>query len=222
MKTMTAIAAALLAAAATPAAAENAQGPLQIKVLGTAVLTDGHITEVRKDAVGLPATLQTGSNDNVVPTVAIEYFLSDAVSLETICCMTQHDVDASAGLIGAELVSNAKVIPATLTLKYHLPGEAISPYVGVGPTYFLWVDSKPGAATVPLGVTRQTLSDELGVVLQAGADIPLNDRGLGLTVDAKRYFVGTTARWYAGQILAIETRHALDPWVLSAGLAWRF
>lgn len=136
--------------------------------------------------------------------------------------MTQHDVDASAGLAGAELVSNAKVIPATVTLKYRLPGGAIRPYVGVGPTYFLWVDSKPGAATVPLGVTRQTLSDELGVVLQAGADIPLNDRGLGLTVDAKRDFMGTTARWYAGQTLVIETRHALDPWVLSAGLAWRF
>lgn len=222
MKKLITLAGAMLAAAASPAVAQEADGKVQVKVLGTAVLTDGKITKVNTDLVGLPATLQTRSNDNVVPTVAIEYFVSDAVSVETICCMTQHDVDATTGLPGAELVADAKVIPATVTLKYHFPLGAAKPYVGAGPTYFLWVDSKPGAATIPLGVTKQTLSDELGLALQAGVDIPLNDRGLGVSLDAKRYFVSTTARWYAGQTLAIETEHKLDPWVLSAGLAWRF
>lgn len=222
MKTLITLAGAMLAAAASPAVAQETDGKVQVKVLGTAVLTDGKITKVNTDLVGLPATLQTRSNDNVVPTIAIEYFVSDAVSVETICCMTQHDVDATTGLPGAELVSDAKVIPATVTLKYHFPLGAAKPHVGAGPTYFLWVDSKPGAATIPLGVTKQTLSDELGLALQAGVDIPLNDRGLGVSLDAKRYFVSTTARWYAGQTLAIETEHKLDPWVLSAGLAWRF
>ena len=222
MKTMTVIAAALLAATATPALATGEQGPFQIKVLGTAVVTDGKITRVDKDAVGLPATLQTRSNDNVEPTIAIEYFVSDSLSVETICCMTQHDVDATTGLPGAELVSNAKVIPATVTVKYHVPLGAAKPYVGAGPTYFLWVNSKPGAATLPLGVTKQTLSDELGFALQAGVDVPLTERGLGLSIDAKRYFIDTTARWYAGSTLAIQTKHKLDPWVLSAGLGWRF
>lgn len=222
MKTRLAIVAALLAATAMPAAAAEAQGRVQIKLLGSAVLTDGHITRVDEDIVGLPSTLQTKSNDNVVPTIAAEYFFSDNLSVETICCITQHDVDATAGLPGAELVSDGKVIPATVTLKYHVPLGPVKPYLGAGPTYFLWVDSKPGAATVPLGVTRQTMSDELGVVVQAGVDVPINDSGLGLSLDAKRYFVDTTARWYAGPTLAIETRHKLDPWVLSAGLAFRF
>ena len=222
MKRMIASAAALLAATATPVYAQDGQRQIQVKVLGSAVLTDGRITRVDRDVVGLPATLQTRSNDNAVPTIAVEYFFSDRISAETICCMTQHDVDAVTGLPGAELVANAKVVPATVTVKYHVPLGAAKPYVGVGPAYFLWLDSKPGAATVPLGVTRQTLSDELGLVVQTGVDVPLNSRGLGLSLDAKRYFINTTARWYAGQTLAIETRHTLDPWVLSAGLAWRF
>lgn len=222
MKRMIASAAALLAATATPVYAQDGQRQIQVKVLGSAVLTDGRITRVDRDVVGLPATLQTRSNDNAVPTIAVEYFFSDRISAETICCMTQHDVDAVAGLPGAELVANAKVVPATVTVKYHVPLGAAKPYVGVGPAYFLWLDSKPGAATVPLGVTRQTLSDELGLVVQTGVDVPLNSRGLGLSLDAKRYFINTTARWYAGQTVAIETRHTLDPWVLSAGLAWRF
>ena len=211
-----------LALLATPAAAQNTDGKLQIKVLGTGVIPDGKITSVNTDIVGLPADTQTEANDNFVPTIAIEYFFSDNFSIETICCVTQHDVDAVSGLPGAELVSNARLIPSTFTAKYHFDLDGFKPYVGAGPTYFLWIEDKPGAATLPLGVTDTDLSDEFGFVLQAGFDVPISDDGFGLTVDAKRYFVDTTARWYAGDVLAIETEHKLDPWVLSAGVSYRF
>ena len=211
-----------LALLTSPAAAQETEGKLQIKVLGTGVLPDGKITSVNTDIVGLPADTQTEANDNFVPTIAIEYFFNNEFSIETICCVTQHDVDAVSGLPGAELVSNARLIPATFTAKYHLNLDGFKPYVGAGPTYFLWIEDKPGAATLPLGVTDTDLSDEFGFVLQAGFDVPINDHGFGLTVDAKRYFVDTTARWFAGDTLAIETEHKLDPWVLSAGVSYRF
>lgn len=222
MKTILAAGAAGLALLASPAAAQDDAGKVQIKVLGTGVLPDGEITSVNTDIVGLPADTQTEANDNFVPTIAIEYFFTENFSIETICCMTQHDVDAVSGLPGAELVSNARLVPATFTAKYHFDLDGFKPYVGAGPTYFLWVSDKPGAATLPLGVTDTDLSDEFGFVLQAGFDVPINDNGFGLTVDAKRYFVDTTARWYAGDTLAIETEHKLDPWVLSAGVSYRF
>lgn len=209
-------------AMATPAAAEDHAGDLQVKLLGTAVLPDGKIERVNVDLVGLPANTQTSANDNVVPTIAVEYFVSDSVSVETIAGMTQHDVDAVSGLPGAELVSNAQLIPATVTAKYHFDLGGVQPYVGAGPAYFIWVSDKPGAATIPLGVTNTDLSNEFGVALQAGFDVPINDKGFALSVDAKRYFIDTTARWYAGNTLAIETKHQLDPWVLSAGVAYRF
>ena len=207
---------------ATPAQAQDNDGKLQVKLLGTLVAPDGEITELRPDIVGLPAGTQTEANDNFVPTLAVEYFVAPNVSIETICCLTQHDVDAVSGLPGAELVSDAKVIPATFTAKYHFDVGGAKPYVGAGATYFWWVDVEPGADTIPLGVTRTTFSDEFGLVLQAGLDLPLGENGFGLTVDAKRYFVDTTARWFAGNTLAIETEHKLDPWVLSAGVSYRF
>lgn len=222
MKTILAAGAAGFALLASPVAAQDDAGKVQIKVLGTGVLPDGEITSVNTDIVGLPADTQTEANDNFVPTIAIEYFFTENFSIETICCMTQHDVDAVSGLPGAELVSNARLVPATFTAKYHFDLDGFKPYVGAGPTYFLWVSDKPGAATLPLGVTDTDLSDEFGFVLQAGFDVPINDNGFGLTVDAKRYFVDTTARWYAGDTLAIETEHKLDPWVLSAGVSYRF
>ena len=212
---------ALTLAAGLGAAPAQAQDTLRVKLLATAVLPDGKIKKV--DILGpLPATTQTEANNNVVPTVAIEYFFTSNVSLETICCVTQHDVDVSAGpLTGAEAVSNARVVPATFTLKYHLNPEGIDPYVGAGPTYFIWINDAPGADTIPLGVTSQHLSNELGFALQAGVDVPVGDSAF-LSLDAKRYFIDTTASWYAGTAKVIQTKHKLDPWVLSAGVGFRF
>lgn len=226
MKTFLMLGGAALAVAGTPAVAKDAQdraGHVEVKLLGTLVAPDGKITAINTNLPNLPATTQTKANDNVTPTLAIEYFVTNNVSIETIAGVTQHDVDATAGLpVGAELVSNAKLVPATVTAKYHFDLGGVEPYVGAGPAYFLWVGDKPGAATLPLGVTRTDLSDEFGVALQAGIDVPVNHKGLGLSLDVKRYFIDTTARWYVGNTLAIETEHKLDPWLISAGLSYRF
>lgn len=223
MKSLFTIACAGIALAATPAMAQDRAGDVQIKLVGTAVLPDGGIKTVSVDAVGLPAGTDTKANDNFVPTVAVEYFVTDNFSIETIAGTTQHDVDTVSGFpAGTELVSDALLLPATVTGKLHVDAGAIKPYVGAGVTYFMWLSDKPGAATVPLGVTDTDLSDEFGFVLQAGVDVPIGEEGFGITFDAKRYFVDTTARWYAGNTLVIETEHQLDPWVLSAGVSYRF
>ena len=210
------------AAVSAPAMAAERAGTVQAKLFATGVLPDGKITSIDTDIVGLPANTQTEANDNFVPTLAVEYFFTENFSVETICCMTQHDVDGTTGLPGAELVSDAKLIPATVTAKYHFDLGGVKPYVGAGPAYFLFFDEEPGAATIPLGVTDFDMSNELGLALQAGVDVPINDKGISFSVDAKRYFIDTTARWFAGNTLAIQTEHKLDPWVLSAGLAYQF
>lgn len=215
--------AAILAAAPVQVAAQEA-GDVQIKLLGTAVLPNGEISDVRIDTLSLPAGTQTEADDNYVPTLAVEYFVTPHVSIETICCVTQHDVTGTGPLAGAGLVSNANIVPATVTAKYHFGSAGgISPYIGAGPTYFIFIDERPGSTVRALGATRQTLGDSLGIALQAGVDIPVNDRGLSVSLDAKRYWVSTTARWFnAGGTEILQTRHRLDPWVLSAGIAYRF
>lgn len=223
MKYIFAATCAAAALVATPAVAEDSPGKIQIKVLGTAVLPDGSIDEVNVDAVGLPAGTDTKANDNVVPTIAVEYFINDSFSIETIAGTTQHDVDTVSGFANtSELVSDGLLLPATVTGKFHIDAGGIKPYIGAGAAYFIWLDVDPGAAVVPLGVTKTDLSDEFGFVLQAGVDVPVGDDGFGFTLDAKRYFIGTTAQWFAGDTLVIETEHDLDPWVLSAGVSYRF
>lgn len=208
---------------AAPAAAQDESRSIHIKSFVTAVLPDGAISKAEADNIGLPGGAQTRATDSVVPTIAAELFVSPNFSIETICCVTPHDVRGAGALAGAELIDNAIILPATVTAKYHFDlGGGIKPYLGAGPTYFMIFGEDVGANAAALGATDVDLSDELGFVLQAGVDIPLNERGLGLSLDAKRYFVGTTATFNAGDSVALRSHHDLDPWVLSAGLAYRF
>lgn len=214
---------ALIAACALPGQVAAKSGDVRVKILATLVAPDGKLKDVKLDAIGLPAGVQTKADDNVIPTIAIEYFVADHISIETIAGVTQHDVVGRGPLAGAGLVSDAKIVPATLTLKYHFGKDGgIQPYIGAGPSYFIFIDEKPGAGAVALGATRQKMNDTLGLALQAGVDIPVNDKGLSVTLDAKRYFLRPTARWFAGETEVLRTRHKLDPWVISAGVGYRF
>ncbi|MFC0203582.1 OmpW/AlkL family protein [Novosphingobium soli] len=218
-------------ALATPALAGSPDGKLQVKVLATGVLPDGGIDKITSIDPGLAATLGTlgvgdvdaKASDNVVPTLAVEYFFSKAVSVETICCFTQHHVNGAADLAGTRLVDHVLILPATLTAKLHLDtGGPIKPYLGAGPAWFVVFDEKPGATAEALGVDRVKMSNSLGLALQGGVDIALGQSGYGISLDAKKYFVKPTARFYAGEAKVLETKHDLDPWVVSAGLSYRF
>ena len=205
-----------------PAVAQQSQGDIQLKAFATTVRPDGGIEQVRTDAIGLPAGSDTRATNSVVPTIAAEYFLSPNLSLETICCVTPHDVRGSGALSGARLIENAIILPATVTAKLHLPLGGVNPYVGAGVTRFFIFGEDVGRDAAALGATDVDLSNEWGTVLQAGVDAPLNDRGLGLSVDVKRYFVDTTATFRAGNVTALRSDHKLDPWVVSAGISLRF
>lgn len=209
-------------AISTPALAGNPEGKLQVKVLGTGVLVDGKISDVKLDPLGLTTGAQTDINDNVVPTVAIEYYATPNISVETICCLTQHHATGRGTLSGARLVDHIMILPATVTLKYHVDAGPIKPYVGVGPSVFFFIDEKPGADAAALGVDKLKLENKFGVALQAGVDIPVNDAGMGVTLDGKKYFMDTTAHFKVAGDDVLVTKHKLDPWVLSAGVYFRF
>lgn len=209
--------------AASPAQAGSTDGKVQVKLLATGVLPDGKITALENNAIGLPAGSQTSANDNVVPTLAIEYFASDNVSVETICCLTQHKVGGEGTIAGASILDHVLILPATVTLKYHLDAGAIKPYVGVGPSVFFYIDEKPAATTQALGGTKVKLDNQFGIALQAGVDVPLGTNGFGISLDAKKYFMNTRLHVFnAAGTEVLTTKHKLDPWVLSGGVSYRF
>ena len=230
MKKLT-LAAALVSATmlASPAMAGNPDGKLQVKILATGVLPDGKITAAT-DPLSITNGTQVEANDNVVPTIAVEYFATPNVSVETICCLTQHHVTGTAGTVegvnvtGVQLVDHVMILPATVTLKYHFGnGNGIKPYIGAGPSVFFYIDEKPSAAaaglTVP--VTSVKMDNKFGFALQAGVDVPVAP-GMGISLDAKKYFMDTKAHFYNNSTEVLTTTHSLDPWVVSGGVFVRF
>lgn len=223
MRKLAIIAATAASILATPALAGSPDGHWQVKLLATGVLPDGKIDKVKTDLIGLPAGSQTEATDSVIPTVAVEYYFTPNVSVETICCLTKREVKGAGALAGARLVDSVHIIPATVTAKYHLNLGPIRPYVGAGPALFLIFGEKPGATARTLGVDKVNLSNELGVAVQAGVDVPLGDGGMGISLDAKKYWIGTTATFKnAAGTTGLQTEHKLDPWLVSGGVYFRF
>ncbi|MDR2216424.1 MAG: outer membrane beta-barrel protein [Nevskiaceae bacterium] len=213
---------ALIASAA--AHAGDPDGRLQAKLLVTGVLPDGGVSSASGPAAGALAGSNTSGSDQYVPTVALEYFFAPNFSVETICCVTNHSVKGKGNLAGAKLVKDYLILPATVTAKYHFTGLGeMKPYVGAGPAWFVSLGDKPGADAVALGLTNVDISNTFGAALQAGIDIAVNDSGLSFTFDAKRYFVRPKASFFtADGTRVLQTKHDLDPWVISAGVAYRF
>ena len=198
----------------SPALAGSPDGRWQVKLLGTGVLPDGKITELKNNAIGLPAGSQTKANDNVVPTLAVEYFFSPNISAETICCLTTAPRQRR-GTDCRDRHRRSRHDPARdgdAEICISIPVLGSSPTSGSGPSVFFYIDEKPGATTRALGGTSLNLENKFGFVLQAGVDIPVNDKGLGISLDGKKYFVNTVlhVRNAAGtDVLRPNTRSTL-------------
>ena len=223
--TITAALGAATMLATSPAQAAEA-GTIQVKLLATGVLPDGKIDKINSAATpvatALGATPGTTANDNVVPTLAIDYYATPNISIETICCLTQHHVTGTGSIAGADIAQHVLILPATVTLKYHLDAGPIKPYVGVGPSVFFYIDERPGAVPASLGATKLKMDDKFGVALQAGFDMPVNEK-MGVSLDAKKYFMKTTTHFYdAAGTEVLSTDHKLDPWVISGGVYFNF
>lgn len=191
--------------------------------MGSAVLADGKIDKGSNiiNANVLNTTNNTKANNNFVPTIAAEYFISPNFSVETICCLTQHTVRVTGTPSLSNAMDHVLILPATLTAKAHLPLGRIKPYIGAGISHFFFMGEKPGSS-LPSAVTRAKLDNTFGAVVQAGVDIPISDKGYGISLDAKRYFMRPRSHFYAGNTEVLSAKHKLDPWVLSAGVSYRF
>jgi outer membrane protein len=196
-----AVAAFAALALATPAAhAQAAAGHFQLTLGVSGVLPD-------EKASPIPAEI----DDAYVPTAGIEYFFTDNISAELLCCAARHHVTAANGALNLGHVTH---FPPTVTVKYHWTNLGnFEPYVGAGVNYthFFNVDAPAGL--------RIDYSDSWGGAVQAGFDYRLNDRW-AVNVDARRIWISTDVKIRG----AVNANDSVDvnPWVLTTGVAYRF
>lgn len=214
MKTATLIAAGVLAAAASPALAQD----FTPKEKGTWLVT-GRISDVApsesgdiKTAAGADTGLNVEVSDFVVPTLGFTYFFTDNIAVEGILGTSKHEVSAK-GAGGSTRVLDTWVVPPVVTLQYHFnPKGRVSPYVGAGVNAMIFYggEDKSGFDV--------DLDNGFGYALQAGVDIAIKG-DWSANVDVKKVFFETDADINNG---ALKSDVTLDPWVISAGITRRF
>ncbi|MFC2253508.1 OmpW family protein [Labrys portucalensis] len=106
--------------------------------------------------------------------------------------------------------------PAILSAHYHFTnfGPLFKPYVGAGVNYTLVWNEKDKA------IKNLKVDNAFGFVLQAGIESDFNERW-GTFVDVKKIFLETDATGIVGGAPA-SANIDLDPWIVMAGVTYRF
>ncbi len=156
------------------------------------------------------ASVNLRVDDAVMPELDFSYFFNDNFAVELILATTPHDVS----LAGTGKLTRIWVLPPTLTLQYHHPMGAFKPYVGAGVNYTAVLSSN---ATAAIGGI-DTWDDSIGFALQAGIDYAIDDRW-SVNFDVKKIWLNMDAKVTAGKVPASVD---LDPWVVGAGIGYRF
>lgn len=158
------------------------------------------------------------ASNNVVPEVDASYFFTPNLSAELIAAVTYHtvkDVNSAAGTLP---LGSVRLLPPTLTAQWHfLPQATINPYVGAGINYTFFYGVH--GSTLPI-IHSTHYSDNVGAALQAGADIHLTGNWYA-NVDVKKLFLHTDVT-LGTAVGAVKAKVDLDPWLLGAGIGYKF
>jgi outer membrane protein len=221
------VAAALAASALTAIPAQAEEGPLVIRLravyLDFAQKSDAFtVTTDIAGAVNIPADAIT-INKKTIPDIDLEYFFTKNFSSELVLTYPQsQDVTVNVPGLGGVAIGTFKHLPPTLTAKWNFnPDGTFRPYVGLGVNLTLISNVDLGVPAVA-GVqsTRIPLdlsSSSFGIAAQAGFDVKVADHWF---VNADVKYVQLEADVKAGG--AKLTKVKLDPWLLGAGIGYRF
>lgn len=154
-------------------------------------------------------------SNSYVPELDFSYFFNKHIALELIAAISPHDVKAKGTSLGSVELGSVWVLPPTLLLQYHHPfSNGFKPYIGAGFNYTFFLNEDAPGGTV----TKVDYDNTVGWALQIGADYMLTEHWL-VNLDVKKLFLSTDVSLNGGAIKADVT---IDPWIVGAGLGYRF
>ncbi len=207
------------AAAALPARAGDNNGDFMVRVLGTVVDPDTNTKSVTANGAAI-AGADADVSTQVIPALTLSYFLTNNWALELFCCFSKHAVDGKGAIAGLGEIADTWIFPPVVTLQYHFGGLGpIKPYVGAGVQYIHFFSEGTGANA--LGASSVDIDDAFGFALQAGTDISLGE-GWYLNADVKKVFMNTDVTWNNTALGTVKADVNIDPWIISAGVGYRF
>jgi outer membrane protein len=201
--------------------------PFLVRLRALGVVPQGHGAELYGAAL-VGSTL----SNNVVPEVDFTYFFTKNWAVEVIAGLDHSrltapaSVDAIGGVAPHVGVANTTLLPATVTLQYHLPAGAFDPYVGAGVNYTWFLNTRsPLAAGLGSPDDVVNVHPAAGLALQTGFDYYLT-RNWTLNLDVKKVFLETDANIGGSGIGGLSgsdvVRVPVNPWLFGLGVGYRF
>ncbi|WP_245951963.1 OmpW/AlkL family protein [Mesorhizobium loti] len=187
----------------------EAPSPWQIRLRALGVITEdsGFVNAV-------PGSGLSYSN-TVTPELDISYFFTDNIAAELILGTTYANIDGQGAIGGLGKVGKVWLLPPTLTLQYRFTDfDAFKPYLGAGVNYTIFYHQQAGSAD------DLKVKNTFGAALQVGFDYMV-DQHWGVNFDVKKLFLKPDFDvTVAGAKLTGKAK--LDPWLIGAGLTYRF
>lgn len=150
--------------------------------------------------------------DAITPELDLTYFITPNIALEAIAATAQHKLTYT----GNVDIGDVWILPPTVTLQYHFtPDNAFSPYLGAGVNYSWFYGEDEGT-----GFNDLDVEGGFGFALQAGFDYWI-DNNWGLNLDVKKIFLNVDAKTNLGAT-PVRADVDLDPWLIGAGVSYRF
>ncbi|MCK5934231.1 MAG: OmpW family protein [Fulvimarina manganoxydans] len=184
--------------------------PWQVRVRGLGV-----ITRDAGSVDGIPGS-DLDYSDSVIPELDISYYFTDNIAAELILGATRSTIHTDGSIAALGEAGSTWVLPPTLTLQYHFTNfGAFKPYLGAGVNYTIFFSEKDHGNFNDLKV-----DNAFGVALQAGFDYMVDDHW-GFNADVKKLFLRPD--WSANLgTTPLSGKADLDPWLIGAGVTYRF
>ena len=204
---------ALAADLAPPAPAPTAEeaiaaaSPWMLRVRGLGVITNDSGSVDGVPGAGL------SYSDTVIPELDITYFFTPNFAAELILGTTYAKINGE-GVLAGTPVGKTWLLPPTLTLQYHFTDfGAFKPYVGAGLNYTMFYNEE-GANADDLDI-----HNAFGAAVQVGFDYMV-DEHWGVNFDVKKIFLEPDFTADVGA--DVDGKAKLDPWLVGAGVTYRF
>lgn len=198
-----ALALAAIAGTALPAAAQADNTPWLVRVRAV------NLDPANKDSTGLDLSI----NSKVIPEFDVSYFFTPELAAELVLTYPQKQTIRS----GSTDIGSLKHLPPTLTLQYHYNAlGAFKPYLGAGINYtrFSNVSFAPAVETA---LHPSIEKNSFGLALQVGFDYEIA-RNWVVNVDVKKVQIRTDVRSAGTRVGEFK----VDPWLIGAGVGYRF
>lgn len=208
----------------------------RVRARAIGVIPDDSSGNIRLETGGGASTELTNGvkvDDSVVPELDVTYMITPNIGIEAIAGMTKHDIRidgndptlSGLGVTDGMKIFDVWVLPPTLTLQYHFaPDKKIRPYAGFGVNYtaMLWNDpTEKLKQTLGSGIDVDT-SSSWGWAGQFGVDWDIGGNWFA-NADVKYIDMSTTASLLIKRLgVGLRVNADINPWVVGAGIGYRF